>query len=607
MYCDRKGALTRKRTENLFPETRETLFKAVKALYNSHDILKSKGARGMERQWWHDKVGYQIWPKSFQDSNGDGIGDLPGVISRLDDLKDLGVDLLWLSPVYASPLADQGYDIADYYGIDPRFGSMEDMRRLLVEAGRRDMHVLMDLVVNHCSDEHEWFQKAVADPTGPYGEFFYFRKGKNGAPPCNWRGYFGGSVWSLVPGQTDLYYLHLFHEKQPDLNWENPALRREIYKMVNWWLEQGLAGFRIDAIVNIGKPGRFRDYPADRPDGLADCQRMLEEPDAKRNLAFYLAELRDNTFRPHKAFTVGEVFNTEPDELKEFVGENGYFSSVFDFGPTCFGKSEKGWFAARKPSTTDYRDCCFASQRAAQGFGFLSNILENHDEPRGVSHYLPLGSESDPQAQKALATVSFMLPGLPFLYQGQELGMTNTPIQAITQVDDVNTHGEYEACLEAGLTADKALQVVAHYSRDNARTPMQWSAAAHAGFTAGVPWLAENPNYITVNAAAQRGVPGSVLEHYKSLISLRKNELYKETVVWGDFEPLFEQEEALAAFWRRGEKKLLVLSNLSGKAKPVALPGNSKSVLINNEGAAPALTGQALILAPWQALVLEME
>lgn len=561
----------------------------------------------MQRQWWQASVGYQIWPKSFNDSNGDGMGDIPGILEKLDYLQQLGVDLLWLSPIYPSPLADEGYDISDYCGVDPRFGTMADLERLIAETKRRGMRLLLDLVVNHCSDEHPWFQKALADPEGPYGQYFYFRRGKNGAPPCNWRGYFGAGVWSPVPGRADLYYLHLFHEKQPDLNWSNPALRREIYQMVNWWLDKGIAGFRVDAIVNIGKPDSFRDYPADRPDGLADCCNMLAEPSAKAHLAEYLTELRDNTFRPHGAFTVGEVFDTDPAELAAFIGPDGYFSSMFDFAATCCGKSPKGWWAARRPSPTDYRDCCFSSQKAAQGVGFLSNVIENHDEPRGASHYLPLGFEEQPRAQKALAAVTLLLRGLPFLYQGQELGMTNKPFASIHEVDDVNTKGEYAACLAAGLRADDALEVIAHYSRDNARTPVQWSAQANAGFTAGTPWMPVNPRYRSVNAEAQQADPASAPNFYKKLIFLRKDPAYKETLVWGDFEPLYTEREGLAAFWRRADKKLLVLSNLSDEAMLLPLPGPVRAVVLNSRQLPPELEQQALILAPWQALVLEME
>ena len=294
----------------------------------------------MKKQWWHDKTAYQIYPKSFQDSNGDGIGDLPGIISRLDVLKELGVDIIWLSPIYVSPLADQGYDIADYFGIDPRFGTMEDMDRLLLEAKKRGMYVLMDLVVNHCSDEHVWFRKACEDPFGPYGRFFYIERSEDGKLPCNWRSYFGGPVWDRLPGHEDLYYLHLFHRKQPDLNWENPLLREEVYKMINWWLDRGLAGFRIDAIINIKKALPFRDYPADRADGLSSVQNMLREA---RGVGTFLGELRDRTFAPHGAFTVGEVFDEREEDLPDFIGENGYFSSMFDFASNIFGNDRSGW------------------------------------------------------------------------------------------------------------------------------------------------------------------------------------------------------------------------------------------------------------------------
>ncbi len=338
----------------------------------------------MTKKWWHDKVAYQIYPKSFYDSNGDGIGDIPGIISKLDYLQELGVDILWLSPCYPSPLADQGYDISDYYNIDPRFGTMEDMERLIAEAKKRHMYILMDLVVNHCSDEHEWFKKACEDPEGRYGNFFYLRDKEDGKLPTNWRSYFGGPVWDDLPG-TDKQYLHVFHKKQPDLNWENPGLREEVYKNINWWLEKGLAGFRIDAIINIKKALPFRDYPPDRPDGLCSIITMLK--DAK-GIGAFLGEMQDRTFSRYDAFSVGEVFNEKPEEIPDFIGEGGYFSTMFDFNETIFGHSEKGWYDAKPITPEDYKNCCFESQAKADGIGFLSNIIENHDEPRGVSQVM---------------------------------------------------------------------------------------------------------------------------------------------------------------------------------------------------------------------------
>ena len=340
----------------------------------------------MERKWWHGKVAYQIYPKSFYDSNGDGIGDLPGITSKLDYLKDLGVDIVWISPIYPSPFADQGYDISDYYNIDPCFGTLEDMDTLLKEAQKRDMYILMDLVVNHCSDEHEWFEKACQDPDGEYGNFFYIEDRKEGEMPCNWRSYFGGPVWEPLPGHPEKQYMHVFHKKQPDLNWENPAVREEVYKNINWWLDKGLGGFRIDAIINIKKKLPYKNYPVDREDGLSCIDNMLAEA---TGIGEFLGEMRDKTFKPHNAFSVGEVFNEKDEEIPDFIGDNGYFSSMFDFAGTSFGKSSKGWYDCKRITPDDYKKCCFHSQKRVGDIGFLSNIIENHDEPRGVSYYIP--------------------------------------------------------------------------------------------------------------------------------------------------------------------------------------------------------------------------
>ena len=368
----------------------------------------------MIRQWWNEKVAYQIYPKSFCDSDGDGIGDLQGIISKLDYLRDLGVDIVWLSPIYVSPLADQGYDIADYYNIDPRFGTMDDMDELLREAHKRDMYILMDLVVNHCSDEHEWFRKAAEDPDGTYGKYFYLQRTDDPSTLCNWRSYFGGSVWDKLPGHDDIYYLHLFHKKQPDLNWENPELREDVYKMINWWLDRGLDGFRLDAIINIKKALPFRNYPADRDDNMASCTRMLEDA---RGIGEYLGEMRDRCFKPHNAFTVGEVFNQKDEELPDFIGDNGYFSSMFDFSETIFGQSRKGWQENVDITPDDYKSCVFTAQEKFNKVGFVSNIIENHDEPRGVCRYIPEGDQSV-VSKKMLATVYFLIKGLPWIYQG---------------------------------------------------------------------------------------------------------------------------------------------------------------------------------------------
>lgn len=556
----------------------------------------------MQRKWWHGKVAYQIYPKSFYDSNGDGIGDLPGIISKLDYLKELGVDIVWISPIYASPFADQGYDISDYYKIDPSFGTMEDMDLLLKEAEKRGMYILMDLVVNHCSDEHEWFQKACADPDGEYGNFFYIEDRKEGELPCNWRSYFGGSVWEPLPGCPDKQYMHLFHKKQPDLNWENEAVREEVYKNINWWLDKGLGGFRIDAIINIKKKLPYKDYPVDRADGLSLIDHMLEDA---TGVGDFLGEMRDRTFLPHDAFTVGEVFNEKEEEIPDFIGDNGYFSSMFDFAETSFGKSEKGWYDCKRITPEDYKKCCFHSQKRVGDIGFLSNIIENHDEPRGVSYYIPEGDCCD-TSKKMLAALYFMLKGLPFIYQGQEIGMENLGVIPLEEVDDISALDQYHVALEAGYSEEDALKIMATYNRDNARSPMQWNSSENAGFTTGKPWLILNSNYKSINVESQIQDETSVYTFYKALIALRKNPEYQETVVYGELVPYLEERHNLMSYFRKGDKTLLVMGNYQNEEQTVELPAACKKVLINNYPDMNLADG-AITLHGYQVLVLELE
>lgn len=534
----------------------------------------------MEHKWWHGKTAYQIYPKSFCDSNGDGIGDLRGIISKLDYLKELGVDIVWLSPIYQSPLADQGYDISDYYSIDPRFGTMEDMEELLEEANKREMFIVMDLVVNHCSDEHEWFKRACEDPNGKYGKYFYIRDWHEGEPlPTNWRSYFGGPCWEKLPGHEDKVYLHVFHKKQPDLNWENPELRREIYKMINWWLEKGLGGFRIDAIINIKKALPLHDYPADREDGLCAIQRMLEEA---TGITEFLNEMADETFRKWDAFTAGEVFDEKDEELPDFIGDRGCFSTMFDFSETHLGQSSMGWYAAEPVTAEMYKQAAFRAHERVEGIGFLSNIIENHDEPRGVSRYLPEGQVSE-RSKKLLGGVNFMMKGLPFLYQGQEIGMENSRYHSIAEADDISALDQYQVALDAGLSEAEALRAVDRYSRDNARTPFQWDDSPNAGFTTGTPWLRVNENYKTINLAEQMGREDSVWNFYRQLIELRRDPEYAKAVVYGEMVPYLEEQKNLMAYFRKGEEKtLLVLANWQPEPQSVALPGEVKRVLLNN-------------------------
>lgn len=555
----------------------------------------------MERKWWHDKVAYQIYPKSFFDSNNDGIGDIPGIIEKLDYLKDLGVDILWISPCYPSPFADQGYDISDYYNIHPAFGTLEDMDCLLEESRKREMYVILDLVVNHCSDEHEWFQKACADPDGEYGNFFYIEDKKEGELPCNWRSYFGGSVWEPLPGHPDKQYMHVFHKKQPDLNWENPAVREEVYKNINWWLERGLAGFRIDAIINIKKRLPYKDYTVDREDGLSTIDNMLADA---QGVGDFLGEMRDRTFKLHDAFSVGEVFNEKDEELPDFIGDNGYFSSMFDFAESTFGNSRKGWYDKTPITPDDYKKCCFYSQKRVGDIGFLSNIIENHDLPRGASTYIPKGDVSL-TSKKCLAAVYFMLRGLPFIYQGQEIGMENYSVSSIDEVNDISALDEYQVALDAGYSVKEALAIISRYNRDNARTPMQWDDSIHAGFSKNTPWLPVNGNYKSINAASQIQDEDSLFGFYKKLTALRKDDRYKETIVYGELVPYLEEQHNLMAYYRKGEKTLLVMGNFQNTPQEAVLPARVNEVLLNNYNDVEEKDGK-VILKGYQVLILSL-
>lgn len=556
----------------------------------------------MKQKWWHGKTAYQIYPKSFLDTNGDGIGDLRGIIGKLDYLKELGVDIVWLSPIYCSPLADQGYDISDYYGIDPRFGTMEEMDELLAEAKKRGIGIVMDLVVNHCSDEHEWFRKACEDPDGRYGKYFYIEDWHEGEPlPCNWRSYFGGSCWEKLPGHDDKIYLHVFHRKQPDLNWENPEVRQEVYKMINWWLEKGLAGFRIDAIVNIKKKLPYKNYPADRADGLCSIDRMLEEAEG---LFDFLDEMANETFRRYDAFAVGEVFNEKEGSLPMYIGDSGCFSSMFDFAETIINKSPKGWYDQKPVTAEQYKAAVFQSQRKAHGIGMFSNIIENHDEPRGVSHYIPDG-ECTETSKKMLGGLFYLLEGLPFIYQGQELGMENYHYDSADEVDDISALDQYQVALDAGCTPEEALAAIDHFSRDNARSPFQWDDTANAGFTTGTPWLRVNPNYKKINLAEQTGRADSVLNFYKQLIALRKHPDYAQTLTYGETIPYLSEQKNLMAYHRKGEKDILVLGNFQKEPQTVALPGAVRGVLLNNLPDLHAEDG-ALQMEGYQFVVLAL-
>lgn len=563
----------------------------------------------MERKWWQNKIVYQIYPKSFCDSNGDGIGDICGIISKLDYLESLGIDMIWLSPVYPSPMVDNGYDISDYYGIDPRFGTMEDMERLIEEAKKRNIGILMDLVVNHCSDQHEWFKKACEDPYGPYGKYFYIKEYKDEKEPNNWRSVFGGSAWEKLTGHDDLCYLHFFAKQQPDLNWENPLLREEIYRMVNWWLDKGLAGFRIDAIINIKKDLTWADLPVDGPDQRGSVGQMVDrlldkEGGSRTGVGVFLRELKERCFAPRNAFTVGEVFGMRKELFGEFIGEDGYFSTMFAFETVWTYKKGSCWYEFDRNMNPDiWKKAVFESQRALSGDEMEAVIIENHDQPRGASLYIP---ERDYgfASVSALAALQMLQKGIPFLYQGQEIGMTNCHFD-LEEYDDISTVDAYHAMIQMGYTKEQALDGCSRESRDNTRTPMQWDASENAGFTNGTPWIKVNPNCERINVARQEKEYGSILNYYKRLIAFRKSEEFGKVLTWGNFEPAYEKQDKIFAFKRiLGEKELTVICNFSGTERFLPLEEDYSEVIFVN---LPQVTriGKNLILHPYQLIVVE--
>ena len=557
----------------------------------------------MEQKWWHGKTAYQIYPKSFCDSNGDGIGDLRGIISKLDYLQELGVELVWLSPIFKSPFVDQGYDISDYQDIDPVFGTMADFDELLAQAKARGIDIILDLVINHCSDKHEWFQKACADPNCEEAKYFYIAKAKNGQVPDNLRSYFGGSVWEPLPGHEseDLYYLHYFAKAQPDLNWYYEPLREKLFAMINFWLDKGVAGFRVDAIMNIAKDLTFPGLPADGPDGMCAANQMTAK--LSDQAATFLYEMNDKTFKPHDAISVAEAFGVNAASLGNYIGDNGFFSTIFDFSARELNEKYPAYYRYRPVSIAKWRDTIFASQERVNDIGFMCPIFENHDEPRGVSYYLPRHAQN-PDGAKAFAAVLLMLRGMPFIYQGQEIGMTNTHFNSIYEFDDVNAKDNYKTALEAGLTEQQALDILNIESRDHARTPMLWSDDKNAGFsTAAITWLKVHQDYKTVNVAAQRHDPKSVFSFYKALIALKKNPEYKELLTYGKFVGLKPNAEYVVPYARElNGKNLYVVANFEDRATEYELPTYGKILLASND--AIKLEGTKVTLPAVSAVVV---
>lgn len=555
-----------------------------------------------EQPWWLDEVVYQVYPRSFQDSNHDGIGDIRGIISRLDYIRDLGVMMIWVSPVYKSPMVDMGYDISDYQDIDPQFGSMADFKELLAEANKRGMKIIMDLVVNHTSDEHEWFQAALADKQSPYRDYYIFKTPADGQVPNNWRSLFGGSTWTEVPGEPGTYYFHSFAPEQPDLNWENPAMRRDIYDMINWWLEMGVAGFRIDAITHLKKDLDWASLPSDGPDGLVS---VLKKGQNRPGIDDFLSELKAETFAKYDAVTIGEAYGVPDEDLHKYIGPDGYFSMIFDFSYMNIEvENTDEWYRGRSEwTTTDLRERMFNSQKQVHEIeGYLGNVLENHDQPRVLSKLISNAAYRTETAAKTLATMYYFLPGVPVIYQGQELGMKNFNRESIDDFNDVSSINNYEMALQGGLTEAEALDVINKKSRDNGRVPMQWTPDEFGGFSDQVPWLAMGDDRDGVDVQTELANSDSVLHYYQALGQLRQNPLWRDLIVSGEFYPLSGMPADVIAYQRRlGGRLLTVVINLSEKPNRVSLtqPGE-----VLCKAGTVTQRGHRFQLPPYTAIVL---
>lgn len=545
-----------------------------------------------EKNWWKKEIIYQIYPKSFKDFNGDGIGDIQGIIERLPYLKELGVTTVWICPIFSSPMVDNGYDIADFEGINPQFGTMEDVEQLLAEAKKLDLKIMLDLVINHTSDEHIWFQKALADKNSPYRDYYIFKEGQE--PPNNWRSIFGGSVWEKVPNE-DCYYLHVFDKRQPDLNWENPQMRQELYAMINRWLEKGIAGFRIDSITFIKKDQDYASLPADGVDGLVSCKEKTRN---RPGIEEFLHELRRETFDKYNCVTVGEAPGVSYEEFPTYVGEDGYFSMIFDFHYADIDvESGSDWFKRTNWTVVEFKDLLKQSQDALQKAGWGANFIENHDQPRAMSKFV---AEEFQNANSALGlgAMYFFLRGTPFIYQGQELGMVNAERTDITQFDDISSIDNYQRSIKEGFSAQEALRFVNQRSRDNSRTPMPWDNSQYGGFSQQKPWLAMTEEYPRINAE-----DNAVFKGYQKMISLRQQSKISDILQTGDITFIEEVPETVIGYRRTAASgSLSSYTNFSSKKVTLVLEQPIKEVHFDSHN--QDLSGTSIELLPYQSILI---
>lgn len=555
----------------------------------------------MEKTWWKESVVYQIYPRSFCDSNGDGIGDLNGITGKLDYLKELGIDVIWLSPVYQSPNDDNGYDISDYKVIMSEFGTMEDYDRMLKRAHELGIKIMMDLVVNHTSDEHVWFAESRKSKENPYRDYYIWSEAKDGKEPNNWGGCFGGSAWEYDE-ETEMYYLHLFSKKQPDLNWDNPKVRDEVFDMMDWWCQKGIDGFRMDVISMISKVPGLPDGEINQK-GYGDFGPFVHNGP---HVHEYLEEMNEKVLSKYDLITVGECAGVTVEEAKKYASDSGKeLNMVFQFEHMDLDGGESFKWNERKIQLTELKKVLTKWQTELEGKAWNSLYWCNHDQPRMLSR---LGNDSREYREvsaKMLGTCLHMMQGTPYVYQGEELGMTNYPFSSLEEFRDIESINAYHEMTEKGIiTEEDMFRYISYKGRDNARTPMQWDESENAGFTSGTPWINVNPNYKEINAKEEMGRTSSVFHYYKKLIRLRKE---NEIIVYGSYELLLPDSEELYVYTRTlGSEKLLVICNFTENESAYTLPeefdGKSCSVMISNYDDAKVST--EMKLRPYEAVVI---
>lgn len=555
----------------------------------------------MEKRWWKESVVYQIYPRSFCDSNGDGIGDLNGITGKLDYLKELGIDVIWLSPVYKSPNDDNGYDISDYQAIMDEFGTMEDFDRMLATAHEKGIKIMMDLVVNHTSDEHKWFIESRKSTDNPYRDYYIWRPAKeDGSLPNNWGSCFSGPAWEYDK-TTDMYFLHLFSKKQPDLNWDNPAVRQDVFDMMNWWLKKGVDGFRMDVISLISKEPGLPDKETGI-NGYATFNVSANGPHVHE----YLQEMRQKALNNADTITVGECSGVTLEEAKKYArSDEKELNMVFQFEHMDVDSDEKaGKWTTRKMDLRNLKKILTRWQKGLQDIAWNSLYWENHDQPRSVSRF---GNDSDEYREisaKMLATCIHTMQGTPYVYQGEELGMTNCPFNTLDNFRDLESINAFHELTEQGkMTEEDMMAAIGYKGRDNARTPMQWDDSAYAGFSTTNPWIMVNPNYTKINAKDQVNREDSVFKYYQKLIKLRHE---SELIVYGTYDLILDDDKDIYAYIRTlGDEKLIVYCNFSENTREVELPEEfvNKKVLISNYSDAKA--NQKITLRPYEAIVIQ--